>query len=162
MFGLFSHAGIRGVLARWRRFQERMGLRPDWQTPDRQKLGRQGERLATRHVRGQGMRIIERNYSCEEGEIDIIAGDGDTVVFVEVKTRRSLSHGEPESAVNERKRKHVRAVADSFLRRFRRRRDDLAIRFDVGAIDCSRPDAPPAIRHTRDAFSWKQGARSER
>ena len=64
----------------------------------RKLLGRSGEDRAARHLAGLGYRVLERNYRTPQGEIDLIALDGDTVVFVEVKTRTSDSFGAPELA----------------------------------------------------------------
>ena len=137
-----------------RRVMIRLGLAPDWRTRDHLKLGRQGEALAARYLRRQGMRILRRNFKSGRLEIDLIAGDGGTLVFVEVKTRQSLAYGEPETAVDERKRRRIRAVAKAFARQSRKFRDGFPCRFDIVAIDCSRPDRPPMVRHIKNAFSW--------
>lgn len=62
-------------------------------------LGRHGEELAADYLETQGMRVIDRNWRCADGEIDIVALDGDTLVVAEVKTRRSLDYGHPFEAV---------------------------------------------------------------
>jgi putative endonuclease len=66
-------------------------------------LGRYGEELAARHLVEDGFVVLERNWRCDAGEIDIVARDGDVLVVCEVKTRSSLSHGSPFEAVTERK-----------------------------------------------------------
>lgn len=72
--------------------------------PDpRRRLGQWGENLAATHVEAQGLTIIERNWRCRDGEIDLVARDGETVVFVEVKTRRGRDFGAPEEALTARK-----------------------------------------------------------
>ena len=58
-------------------------------------LGRRGEELAAGYLEAQGMRIVDRNWRCSEGEIDIVALDGDALVIAEVKTRKSLAYGHP-------------------------------------------------------------------
>ncbi|MCE3245567.1 MAG: hypothetical protein K0S72_1695, partial [Arthrobacter sp.] len=62
-------------------------------------LGRRGEELATAYLESVGMLIVERNWRCPDGEIDIVALDGDALVIAEVKTRRSLAYGHPFEAV---------------------------------------------------------------
>ncbi len=66
-------------------------------------LGRFGEDVAARHLISEGFIVLERNWRCDSGEIDIVARDGDSLVVVEVKTRSSLRHGSPFEAVTERK-----------------------------------------------------------
>jgi putative endonuclease len=80
------------------------------------RLGRRGEQLAERYLRSRGCRIVARRYQTRHGELDIIAWDGDRLCFVEVKTRRGVeSH--PEQAWTARKRRLVRAAAQTYLRR---------------------------------------------
>jgi putative endonuclease len=66
-------------------------------------LGRRGEELAAAYLESQGMLIVERNWRCPEGEIDIVALDGEALVIAEVKTRRSLAYGHPFEAVGREK-----------------------------------------------------------
>jgi putative endonuclease len=98
-------------------------------------LGRRGERAAEKHLRRSGYRIVARNFRAAGAEIDIVAMDGDVLVFVEVKTRRSREAGAPEEAVDERKQKRMRRAAEIFAIRYRA--DDITMRFDVVAIDAS-------------------------
>lgn len=81
----------------------------------RQGLGRTGERLAAEELTRQGYRIIERNFRCQHGEIDLIAEDADDLVFVEVKTRRGNAYGLPEDAVTLRKQQKLVQVATYYL-----------------------------------------------
>ncbi|HSN07257.1 MAG TPA: YraN family protein [Candidatus Angelobacter sp.] len=67
------------------------------------ELGRYGEELAARHLQDDGFVVLERNWRCDLGEVDIVARDADVLVVCEVKTRRSTSHGSPFEAVTERK-----------------------------------------------------------
>ncbi len=69
----------------------------------RKQLGHAGEELAARTLQAAGLTIIERNWRCRDGEIDLVARDGETVVFVEVKTRRGRDFGAPEEALTARK-----------------------------------------------------------
>ncbi|MGD9279831.1 MAG: YraN family protein, partial [Desulfobacterales bacterium] len=77
----------------------------------KQKFGEQGEALAARRLKKAGYKIIETNYRTRLGEIDIIAKDKDTIVFVEVKSRRSVYFGNPKQAVTLQKQKKISLVA---------------------------------------------------
>ncbi len=81
----------------------------------RQGLGRLGERLAAEKLVDCGYRILERNFRCQHGEIDIVAEDEQDLVFVEVKTRRGNSFGRPEEAVTVRKQRKIVQVATYYL-----------------------------------------------
>lgn len=98
----------------------------------RQWLGARGERLAARYLRRRGLAIVARNYRCRAGEIDLIALDGEVLVFVEVKTRSGERWGRPEEAVDRRKQRQMERVAEEFVRQHRLH--DRAIRFDVVGI----------------------------
>jgi putative endonuclease len=112
------------------------------------KKGTIGENLAVDYLEKKGYRILQRNYRYEHGEIDIVAEDGNALVFVEVKARRSKKFGEPEDAVTPRKREKIRATADGYL--FENNIDDKECRFDVIAIDYQGDKTE--IRHLIDAF----------
>jgi putative endonuclease len=99
---------------------------------DRIALGRRGERIAERHRRRQGYLILERNFRGAGAEIDLIAMDGDTLVFVEVKTRRTAETGMPQEAVNSYKQRHLRRAGEVYAQS--RRAHDRPMRFDVVAI----------------------------
>ena len=99
---------------------------------DRRGLGDEGERAAEKYLRRHRYKILERNYRCPLGEVDLIALDGETVVFVEVKTRRGEGHGTPLEAVDLRKQRKIARVAQSFL--VRHRLQDRAARFDVVGV----------------------------
>lgn len=79
------------------------------------QLGIDGENYAVRYLVGSGMRIVTRNWRCAEGEIDIIATDGKTLVVIEVKTRRSTAYGAPYEAVTWRKMTKLRVLASCWL-----------------------------------------------
>jgi putative endonuclease len=113
----------------------------------RKLLGRTGEDRAADHLAGRGFRILERNYSAPYGEIDLIALDGDTVVFVEVKTRTTDAYGAPELAVDRRKQEHMVKAALGYLKR--RNLHQMPCRFDVVAI--SGMDGG-TVQHIRHAF----------
>jgi putative endonuclease len=110
-------------------------------------FGDRGERAAARYLRRQGMRIVTRGYHTLWGEIDLVARDGDVLVFIEVKTRR---FGAPAEAVTSEKQRRLTMAALHFLRRH-----DLLVercRFDVVAIVWAEDRSPPQIEHIRDAF----------
>jgi len=111
-------------------------------------LGPRGENLAARHLRSAGYRIIVRNFRCEVGEIDIIARDGRTLVFVEVKTRVD-DNPTPETQVNSIKQHQLTKAARYYLTRYGTPQPPC--RFDVVAIVWP-PHKPPTIRHTPAAF----------
>lgn len=85
--------------------------------PPSKQLGSAGENRAATHLAALGMRIVERNYRCRQGEIDLIAWDADTLVFVEVKARRGQGCGAPEEAVSAWKQRKIRQVAAWYLAR---------------------------------------------
>ena len=82
---------------------------------NRKNTGNVGENIATRYLERLGYRILERNLRCKLGEIDIIAKDKDEIVFIEVKTRKILSYGDPADSVNEPKQKHIYKAAEYYL-----------------------------------------------
>jgi putative endonuclease len=109
-------------------------------------LGQYGERLAARYLGDRGMQVLERNWRCEHGEIDLIALDGDCLVVCEVKTRRSTAFGEPVEAVTWRKAARLRRLASAWLAAHDVRPD--GVRIDV--IGILRPaNGPAALRHLR-------------
>ncbi|MET3903529.1 putative endonuclease [Paenarthrobacter sp. 4246] len=99
-------------------------------------LGRTGETLAAGFLENQGMRIVDRNWRCADGEIDIVAIDGDTLVVAEVKTRRSLDYGHPFEAVGAAKLARLHRLASSWCREHElkapRRRVDVVSVIDDG------------------------------
>lgn len=115
----------------------------------RQRLGARGERLAARYLRRQGMTIVARQLQLENGELDLVAVDDRTLVFVEVKTRSSLDAGHPADAVDETKQRQIERLAMNFIRR--NRLFGVAVRYDVVAIIWP-SGARPTIEHFRGAF----------
>jgi putative endonuclease len=96
------------------------------------RLGVAGERIARIFLRFKGFRILETNYKSKYGEIDIIAREKNTITFVEVKTRKSEGFGEPEEAVNLRKRRKLILCARYYIRR--KRLEGYNFRFDIVSI----------------------------
>ena len=95
--------------------------------------GKSGEDLAVHYLKKQGYTIVVRNYRQRIGEIDIIARDGECLVFVEVKTRRNSRYGSPFEAVDNRKQIQISKVALEYMTRYKY--DDVEARFDVVAIE---------------------------
>lgn len=95
-------------------------------------IGKEGEKIAADFLKKNGYRITEANYRCPVGEIDLIARDGDEVVFVEVKTRRSSALGYPEQAVGAKKQQKMSQLALWYLQE--NKLENVRARFDVVAI----------------------------
>ena len=102
-------------------------------TKERLKLGKSGEELALKEIKGLGYECIVRNYRCPLGEIDIIAKDGECLVFIEIKTRRGKTIGYAKEAINKRKKRQISKVALAYMKA----NDccDVRSRFDVVAIN---------------------------
>jgi putative transposase len=98
----------------------------------RRQLGDAGEDLAAAALKKQGYKILERNYVCPLGEIDLIARQGQTYVFIEVKTRQNDRFGTPQEAVTAAKQRKLRLLADYYLKQ--KRLGEVAMRFDVVGI----------------------------
>ncbi len=113
-------------------------------------LGDRGERAAARHLRAAGYRILARQHLSSLGEIDLIALDGDCIVFVEVKTRSTLVAGHPVEAVTPAKQKQLTRLALAYLKE--RRLLECRARFDVVAVIWPEAARRPQIEHFRNAF----------
>ena len=120
----------------------------------RQQLGRLGERLAAEHLIRRGFRILDRNYRTRWGELDIVAFDGHTLSFCEVKTRRlapSSALG-PFDSIGPRKRSRVRRMAGSWMSEHSRRAFAPSIRCDAIAVTFDRAGRLVTIEHLEGAF----------
>lgn len=115
----------------------------------RQALGQWGESLAAAYLSEQGYTVLERNARSRFGEIDLVARQGDSLVFVEVKTRTSAAFGLPEDSVTPRKQAHLVAAAQAYLVEHPELGEDW--RVDVIAIECRRGQ-PPRITHFENAI----------
>lgn len=111
------------------------------------ELGKEGEDIAVNFLVEKSYVILERNWRSGKKEIDIIAVDNDTIVFIEVKTRKSDDFGSPEDAVDEKRVRHMVAAADTYVNMTNDNRD---IRFDVVTIVGN--SRPYKIEHIEDAF----------
>jgi putative endonuclease len=114
----------------------------------RQQFGKTGESIAVGFLRSQGYRILEQNYRTGIGEIDIIARDRKTLVFVEVKARTSSRFGNPKSAVTPIKQRKISMVALQYLKATAQMQ--VKARFDVVAI--SSAETSPQIELIKNAF----------
>jgi len=117
------------------------------------KIGKIGETLAIQHLKGQGYHMLERNYRCPFGEIDLIAQQNRQIVFIEVKTRRSLKFGIPQAAVTSTKQKRISQVALNYLQIH-----DLLnapCRFDVIAILLSHKAELIKLHQIENAFEFR-------
>ncbi len=117
-------------------------------TIDRLIRGFLGEDAAEKELKKQGYSVIERNFRCRHGEIDIIAEHGGAIVFVEVKTRSNRSFGAPASSIDSRKKRHIIMTAKHYIEV--RGISDRDARFDVVSIELN-GDAP-AVEVIKDAF----------
>lgn len=117
-------------------------------TEARLSLGRSGEEAAALYLAAQGYRVVARNLRTPVGEIDIIAQKAKVLIFVEVKTRRSLAFGTPQEAVGPRKQRQIIRAAQWYLSDAQQR--GLQPRFDVIAI--LYPPSGPQIEHIVNAF----------
>lgn len=117
-------------------------------TKERLELGKLGEKLALKEIKRLGYKKIVPNYRCPLGEVDLIAMDGDTLVFLEIKTRKARSIDYAKEAVNARKRRQLSKVALAYMKS----NDccDAKARFDVVAISLG--DIKPEVQVIKNAF----------
>ena len=117
-------------------------------TRERLDLGKLGEELALKEIKRLGYRSIIRNYRCTLGEVDIIAKDGDCLVFIEIKTRRAKSIGLAKEAVDTRKKRQLSKVALAYMKN--NNCCDVKSRFDVVAVTLNKDRA--SIEVIKNAF----------
>ena len=113
--------------------------------------GRAGEAAAESHLRQIGFEILARNYRTREGEVDIVARDGDTCVFVEVKARRQSAYGLPEESITATKAGHLIAAAQAYLGEHGGLHDDW--RIDLVAVELDRAGRVERVELIRDAVT---------
>lgn len=116
-------------------------------------VGRYGEQIAAERLANAGLKILDRNWRCAAGEIDIVALDGAALVFVEVKTRSSLAFGDPAEAVSRTKAERLRRLALHWLADHPDRHS-AELRFDVVSVlrSGTDPEDGPVVRHIPGAF----------
>ena len=119
-----------------------------WST--RIRFGRRSEILGAAYLRSLGFKVVASSYRTRDGEVDLIAWDGDQLVFVEVKSRRS--EDPPEDVVNTQKRERIARAAASYIARYRLQ--DRPYRFDILAVT-ERPGRKPEFRLLRNAFQGR-------
>ena len=112
----------------------------------RRALGEYGERLAERYLTERGLTVVDRNWRCARGELDLVVRDGDCLVFCEVKTRRTERFGSPVEAVHRRKEARLRRLASAWLKDH----DEHPARIRIDVIGILRPPTGRAmVRHLR-------------
>jgi len=121
----------------------------------RRQIGEWGEAVALRHLESTGYRIRARNWRTPEGEVDIVAEDGDTIVFVEVKARTTRNFGWPEESITSAKRRRLQRVAWAYLEAHEML--DAIWRIDVIAIDRSSSGAVERLEHYVSAVDGEPG-----
>ena len=112
-------------------------------------LGERGEMIAWNFLRKQGYKILEKNYRCKIGEIDVVAQKNGRIVFIEIKTRAHHGFGRPEESVHAAKQKKLISLAKWYLKE--KRKTDVAVSFDVLAITFQ-GESEPEIRLIENAF----------
>jgi putative endonuclease len=117
-------------------------------TKERIALGKLGEDLARERLKDCGYKILTTNYTCPFGEIDVIARDGDVLVFVEIKTRKNKSLGQVKEAVNSRKQRHISKAALAYMKSHNL--FESKARFDVVAVGLL--DGKKEIEIIKNAF----------
>ena len=115
-------------------------------------LGHRGEARAARYLKGLGYRIIRRNYKSPAGEVDIIARDAETIVFVEVKARKGHAFGSPIEAVDQRKRRRITGAAMFYMSGLK---EQPCARFDLIGVMIRGWRAE--VEHIIDAFGLERG-----
>lgn len=116
----------------------------------RKLLGRRGEEAAAQYLTKKGYRILHKNYRCPLGEVDLIARDGDVLVFVEVRSRSGDQYGLGQESIGTKKKNKLRQLAWQYLKRFER--GDCACRFDVVAILFESESVIKDLEHIENAF----------
>ena len=114
------------------------------------ELGSLGEHITVTYLTDVGVRVLDRNWRCREGELDIVARDDHALVFCEVKTRRGVGYGHPVEAVTVVKQRRLKLLAQRWLAAHDEHARDL--RFDVLGV-LLRPGRPALVTHLRAAFS---------
>jgi putative endonuclease len=113
-----------------------------------QRFGRRAEELAARHLKENGYKILQKNYRTRSGEIDLIALDGEVLVFVEVKARRSERFGTPKEALSIQKQRKIVLTARHYLKESGKQ--EVRVRFDMVSILMT--GSVPAIEVVKNAF----------
>lgn len=118
---------------------------------ERHEVGKIGENIATKYLEQIGYEIIQRNFECKQGEIDIIAKDKEEIVFVEVKTRANTLYGKPKEAVDTIKKKHIYKSAEFYI--YIKHLENLPVRIDV--IEVYKKKEKYFLNHIKNAITEK-------
>ena len=116
----------------------------------RKEVGNLGESFAVEYLKNNGLKIIETNYRCPFGEIDIVAQDGDCIVFTEVRTKTGSGFGTPEESVTAAKKKHLTETAYTYLEEKDKQQADW--RIDFIAVELDRNNKPSRIEQYKNAI----------
>lgn len=111
-------------------------------------VGKIGEDIASKYLMDNNYEIIERNFNCKQGEIDIIARDENEIVFIEVKTRTSKAYGNPIDAVTYYKQKHILKSVEYYL--FLRKLENVFVRIDI--VEVYKKDGKYHVNHIKNAI----------
>jgi putative endonuclease len=121
------------------------------------RTGQVGEKTAEAYLEKQGYEIVQRNFSCKKGEIDLIVRKKNTLIFVEVKTRNTLKYGLPHESITPIKIKHIKSTAHWYINANKNNRssvlylnENLDFRFDV--VEVLRINNQQYVKHTENAF----------
>jgi putative endonuclease len=117
----------------------------------RREIGILGEKIARDFLTGRGYRILETNYRCPHGEVDIIARHGDCLVFVEVRAKRSLEFGSPEESITPAKKEHLIATAWHYQQALEA--PPPLWRIDIVAVEMDRQGRPLRVELTENAIT---------
>ncbi len=116
---------------------------------NKKQFGNEGEEIACDYLVSEGYNIVERNWRFGRGEIDIIAKQNDLLIFIEVKSRKTLEYGMPELAVTKKKQLQIRKIAEAYL--YEKEIADIDCRIDVISILLTDKEHPE-INHIENAF----------
>ena len=115
----------------------------------RKETGNLGEKIAAEHLKKQGYRILETNYHCRYGEIDIVARHREYLVFIEVRTKTNLNYGTPEESITETKMDHLRMAANRYIQERGYKKD--LWRIDIVLIELNKENKPNRIEIIENA-----------
>ncbi len=119
---------------------------------NKRERGTEGEILAANYIEDKGYEIIKRNYRCPIGEIDLIARDGECLVFIEVRCRWSRLFGTPEESITKKKRERLAKIAQYYLSKELCR--EVLCRFDFIGMELDNKDKIIRLNHVKDIISW--------
>lgn len=120
---------------------------------DRQKLGRWGEQLAAQRLESEGYVVLDRNWRCRRGEIDLVVQAGEVLVFVEVKTRRGRDYGTPEEAITRSKAKRLLELGQRYM--LERDIEDVEWRIDLVAVELDQQGKLVRFEHVPNVvWAW--------